>query len=229
MSQGLFTAGAIGMVLLVSLARSQQKPAPDTDAQRIEDLVTASHICANEGVVDSFGHLSVRSAKTPNRFYMPRALAPASVMAADVMEFDLGGNPVDPRGRRVNGERFIHSEIYKARQDVQAVVHSHSAVVMPFGIAGVPLKPVIAQAGFLPLETPLFEIREAWGLIKGPNELLQGRDRSRMLGLRQTSFGFEVLTDDIPAARREFGPRAVIDRASIEDIMIHLSGRNSHA
>jgi ribulose-5-phosphate 4-epimerase/fuculose-1-phosphate aldolase len=145
------------------MARSQQKPVADSDAQRIEDLITACHIIANEGVVDSFGHMSVRSAKDPNRFYMSRALAPANVTAADIMEFDMSGNPVDPQGRRVNGERYIHSEIYKARPDVQSVVHSHSIVVIPFGIAGVSLRPVIAQAGFLPMETPLFEIREAWG------------------------------------------------------------------
>ena len=157
------TLGVIGMVLMATMVLSQQKPGSDTDEQRIEDLVTASHICANEGVVDSFGHLSVRSAKDPNRFYMPRALAPANVTAADVMEFDMAGKALDASGRRVNGERFIHSEIYKARPDVQAVIHSHSAVVIPFGIAGVSLKPVIAQAGFLPMETPLFEIREAWG------------------------------------------------------------------
>jgi ribulose-5-phosphate 4-epimerase/fuculose-1-phosphate aldolase len=173
MSRKLLTNVAVGLVLLVSflswkhpVARSQQKPDADSDVQRIEDLITACHIIANEGVVDSFGHISVRSAKNPNRFYMSRALAPANVTAADIMEFDMSGNPVDPQGRRVNGERFIHSEIYKARPDVQAVIHSHSAVVMPFGIAGVSLKPVIAQAGFLPLETPLFEIREAWGAAK---------------------------------------------------------------
>jgi ribulose-5-phosphate 4-epimerase/fuculose-1-phosphate aldolase len=162
--------GTIGLVVLVaalswgaSRARSQAEPAADSDPLRIEDLVTACHICANEGVMDSFGHVSVRSAKNPERFFMSRALAPAQVTVADIMEFDLGGNPVDPRGRRANGERFIHSEIYRARPDVQAVIHSHSPVVLPFGIAGVSLKPVIAQAGFLPLETPLFEIRDAWG------------------------------------------------------------------
>jgi ribulose-5-phosphate 4-epimerase/fuculose-1-phosphate aldolase len=170
MSRKLLTNIAVGLMLLVfclswrdPLARAQQKPDADSDAQRIEELVTACHIIANEGVVDSFGHMSVRSVKNPNRFYMSRALAPANVTAADIMEFDLSGSPVDPQGRRVNGERFIHSEIYKARPDVQAVIHSHSPVVLPFGIAGVSLKPVIAQAGFLPLETPLFEIREAWG------------------------------------------------------------------
>jgi HCOMODA/2-hydroxy-3-carboxy-muconic semialdehyde decarboxylase len=148
------------------LARSQQETTTDSDAQRIEDLVTACHVCANEGVVDSFGHLSVRSAKNPNIFYMSRAMAPAMVTAADIMEFDMSGSAVDARGRRVNGERFIHSEIYMARPDVQAVVHSHSLTVMPFGLTGVALRPVIAQAGFLPLETPLFEIRTAWGPVK---------------------------------------------------------------
>jgi ribulose-5-phosphate 4-epimerase/fuculose-1-phosphate aldolase len=164
------THGAIGLGLLVAAlswgaawARSQPGPAADSDGQRIEDLVIACHICANEGVMDSFGHLSVRSTKNPERFFMSRALAPAQVTAADIMEFDMSGNPVDPQGRRANGERFIHSEIYRARPDVQGVIHSHSPVVMPFGIAGVPLKPVIAQAGFLPLDTPLFEIRDAWG------------------------------------------------------------------
>jgi ribulose-5-phosphate 4-epimerase/fuculose-1-phosphate aldolase len=166
-------SGVTGVIFLLvflppanRFVHSQQKSAADPDAQRIEDLVIACHICANEGVVDSFGHLSVRSAKNPNIFYMSRAMAPALVTAADIMEFDLSGNAIDPRGRRVNGERFIHSEIYRARPDVQAVVHSHSLTVMPFGVAGVPLKPVIAQAGFLPLETPLFEIREAWGSVK---------------------------------------------------------------
>jgi HCOMODA/2-hydroxy-3-carboxy-muconic semialdehyde decarboxylase len=154
------------MVLMVSMVRSQQKSDSDPDAQRIQDLVTAGHICANEGVVDSFGHLSVRSAKDPSHFYMPRALAPANVTAADIIEFDMNGNPLNARGRRVNGERFIHSEIYRARPDVQSVVHSHSAAVLPFGIAGISLKPVIAQAGFLSLETPLFEIREVWGDAK---------------------------------------------------------------
>jgi len=163
--------GAIGLVLLIallswggSMARSQPAPAVDSDEQRIADLVVAAHICANEGVMDSFGHLSVRSASNPDRFFMSRALAPAQITLADIMEFDImSGNPVDPQGRRANGERFIHSEIYKARPDVQGVIHSHSPAVLPFGIAGVPLKPVIAQAGFLPLDTPFFEIRDAWG------------------------------------------------------------------
>lgn len=186
MPRRLLTALAIGIVMLMATpARSQQKPDADTDEQRIQDLILACHIIANEGVVDSFGHMSVRSVKNPNHFYMSRAMAPANVTAADIMEFDVtSGNPIDPQGRRVNGERYIHSEIYKARPDVQSVIHSHSQAVLPFGIAGIPLKPVIAQAGFLPLDTPLFEIREAWGDAKERGMLV--RDPKLAAALAQT-------------------------------------------
>jgi HCOMODA/2-hydroxy-3-carboxy-muconic semialdehyde decarboxylase len=103
----------------------------------------------------------VRSASDPSRFFMPRAMPPALVSASDIVELDLDCKPIDPSTPRTNGERFIHGEIYKARPDVHSVIHSHSIGVIPFGVAGVPLRPVVAQAGFLPLETPLFEAREA--------------------------------------------------------------------
>jgi ribulose-5-phosphate 4-epimerase/fuculose-1-phosphate aldolase len=135
----------------------------DTDESRIDDLITAYRICVNEGVLDSFGHISVRSVKNPNHFYMPRAMTPSLVTRADVVELDMDANPVVPGSPRTNGERFIHSEIYKSRSDVQSVIHSHTMVVIPFSIAGVPLRPVVAQAGFLPLETPVFDSREAYG------------------------------------------------------------------
>jgi ribulose-5-phosphate 4-epimerase/fuculose-1-phosphate aldolase len=136
----------------------------ETDEQRLADLVMASHLLVDQEVLDSFGHISVRSAKNPMVFYMARAMAPALVKPEDIMEFSVEtGEPIDPKGRRPNGERYIHSETYKARPDVQSVIHSHSMLVIPFGVAGAPLRPVVAQAGFLPLETPVFEIREAWG------------------------------------------------------------------
>jgi len=139
----------------------------DPDVAVIADLVVASHILENESVLDSFGHVSARSKKNPNRFYIPRAMPPGSVTAADIVEMDAAEcTPVAPNAQRLNGERFIHSEIYKARPDVGSVIHSHSRAVIPFGLAGVPLRPVVAQAGFLPPETPLFEIREATGPVE---------------------------------------------------------------
>ena len=99
---------------------------------------------------------------------MPYALPPSLVRAEDVIEYTVADSqPVDPAGRKVNGERYIHGEIYKARPDVQAVIHSHSQAVIPFSVAGVALRPVVVQAGFLPLETPNFEIRDARGNERG--------------------------------------------------------------
>jgi ribulose-5-phosphate 4-epimerase/fuculose-1-phosphate aldolase len=142
-------------------ASRAQGPAVNPDAARIDDVVTASHILVNEGILDSFGHVSTRSAKNPEHFFMPRAMAPALVTRADIVEVGLDCRPIDPNAPRLNGERYIHCQVYRARPDVQSVIHTHDLAVIPFGLAGVPLRPVVAQAGFLPPRTPLFEVRDA--------------------------------------------------------------------
>jgi len=129
----------------------------------IDDLVSANHILFKEGVVDGFGHVSMRDERDPERFLLSKSIAPATVTARDVMEFGLDGEPLNPRGRRPYLERYIHSEIYRARPDVQAVVHSHSPALIPFGITGTSLRPVFHMSGFLGSATPIFEIREAGG------------------------------------------------------------------
>ena len=136
---------------------------PAADAALIEELVCANRILAAEGIVDGFGHVSVRDERSPERFLLSRSMAPATVTARDVMTFDLEGEPIDARGRKVFVERFIHSEIYRARPDVRAVVHSHSPAVIPFGITGTRLRAVSHMGAFLGTGTPLFEIREAGG------------------------------------------------------------------
>jgi HCOMODA/2-hydroxy-3-carboxy-muconic semialdehyde decarboxylase len=166
---GFLSAGLVAMsvamtALLAGLeaARAQNDPA-DTNEARIEDLITASHILANEGILDSFGHATVRSVTDPTHFFMPRAMPPALVSRADIVELDLDCKPVTPNAPRLNGERYIHCEVYKARPDVQSVIHTHDLAVLPFGLTGTPLRPVTAQAGFLPKDTPLFEVRDAYG------------------------------------------------------------------
>src|SRR3984957_17058777 len=140
---------------------AQTNATNDPDEARIQDVVTASHILTNEGILDSFGHVSARSAKNPDHFFIPRAMPPALVSRADIVEVGLDCKPVAPDAPRLNGERFIHCQIYRARSDVQAVIHTHDLAVIPFGLTGIPLKPVLAQAGFLPPDTPLFEVRDA--------------------------------------------------------------------
>jgi ribulose-5-phosphate 4-epimerase/fuculose-1-phosphate aldolase len=134
-----------------------------SNAGLIDDLVSANHILYMEGVVDGFGHVSVRDEGDPQRFLLARSIAPASVSAADIMEFGLDGEPLDARGRKPYLERYIHSEIYRVRSDVQAIVHSHSPSLIPFGITGTQLKPVYHMSGFLGAGAPVFEIREAGG------------------------------------------------------------------
>jgi HCOMODA/2-hydroxy-3-carboxy-muconic semialdehyde decarboxylase len=130
----------------------------------IDEFVVANRILADQGVIaDGFGHLSFRSPMDPKRFFMSRARAAGMVTAEDVMEFDLDGKPIDQKGRRMFSERFIHAEIYKARPEINAVVHSHAPSVLPFGVTGTPLRPVSHMAGFLLREVPVFEIREAGG------------------------------------------------------------------
>jgi len=143
-----------------ALALALAQTPPDPDEARIADVVTASHILTNEGILDSFGHVSARSSRNPEHFFIPRAMPPALVTRDDIVEVGLDCRPVDANAPRLNGERFIHCRIYRARPDVQSVIHTHDLAVIPFGLAKVPLRPVVAQAGFLPPETPLFEVRD---------------------------------------------------------------------
>jgi HCOMODA/2-hydroxy-3-carboxy-muconic semialdehyde decarboxylase len=144
------------------------------DAALLRDLVAANHILYDHGVVDAFGHVSVRHDKQPDRFLLARNMAPGSVTTSDILEFHLDGSPVDPKGPRPYLERFIHSEIYRARPDVTAVVHSHSHSIVPFSIsARHRLRAVSHMAGFIGTAAPLFEIRDAGGpatdlLIRSP-------------------------------------------------------------
>jgi len=133
------------------------------DPALVDDVVTANRILYDQNVVDGFGHISARHDKDPGRYLLSRSMAPALVTAADIMEFDLESNPIDARGRAPYLERFIHGQIYKARPDVMAIVHSHSPSVLPFADTDVKLMPMNHIAGFLGTGAPVFEIRTVAG------------------------------------------------------------------
>jgi HCOMODA/2-hydroxy-3-carboxy-muconic semialdehyde decarboxylase len=132
-------------------------------AALLADLAAASRILAAQGVVDAAGHVSLRHPKEPGHYLMSRALAPALVTPDDIIEFDRDGYPIDANSRSVFIERFIHGEIYKARPDIQSVVHSHSPSVIPFGLVGVPLQAMFHNAAFVAAGVPVFDIREKFG------------------------------------------------------------------
>lgn len=129
----------------------------------IDDLVVANHILVNEGVLDGFGHISVRNERNPEHFLIARSMAPGLVTAADIVSCDLEGNVHDEQGRHTYVERFIHSEIYRSRPDVMAVIHSHSPAIITFGVTGARLRPICHMSGFLGAQVPVFEIRNAGG------------------------------------------------------------------
>jgi HCOMODA/2-hydroxy-3-carboxy-muconic semialdehyde decarboxylase len=136
----------------------------DANADLVRDLVSANHILFDQGVLDAFGHVTVRDPHDSQHFLMCRNMAPALVSAEDIMRFRLDGTPVNAEGRKVYLERFIHGEIYKARPDVMAVVHSHSPSVVPFSVVRAsPLRAICHMAAFIGMGAPVFEIRDTAG------------------------------------------------------------------
>jgi HCOMODA/2-hydroxy-3-carboxy-muconic semialdehyde decarboxylase len=156
--------GAVAIFAILSgLTPTQSQTIAGVEPALIEDIVAGSRILADLGVVDAFGHVSARHPTKANHFLMSRSLAPALVTASDVMEFDLDGNAIEANGRTLFLERFIHGEIYKARPDVMAVVHTHSPGVIPFTVSQVALRPLFHNAAFLGAGVPVWEIRKEFG------------------------------------------------------------------
>jgi ribulose-5-phosphate 4-epimerase/fuculose-1-phosphate aldolase len=133
----------------------------DPAAEAISDLVAANRILAMEGILDGFGHVSVRDPRDRACYLMSRSVAPALVTAADIIQHDLDNHPTHEKDRsqKLYYERWLHGEVYKARQDVNAIVHSHSPTVVPFASTKAPLRPLLHNASFLGFGAPIFEIR----------------------------------------------------------------------
>lgn len=133
------------------------------DRAVLEDLAAASRILVDQGVFDAAGHVSMRHPSIPERFLMSRSLAPEMVTADDIMQFDLDCNAIDAQGRRGFIERYLHGGIYRARADVMAIAHSHSAPVIAFGLTDKPMRAMYHNAAFLAAGVPVFDIREKFG------------------------------------------------------------------
>ena len=173
--------------------------------EELRDLVAAYRILAAHGVIDAYGHVSLRSPRNPQRYYLARALAPELVTAGDLIEYDLDSRPIDEGGRESVRERFIHGEIFKARPEVMAVVHNHSPSVVPFSVTGVPMRAVFHMAAFVGEGLPNFEIRDVRKgtdlLVKDP--LLAGA-LAKTLGAKPAALmrghGAVVVGENLPRA-----------------------------
>jgi len=149
----------------------------------LNELVIANHVLAHENVVDSFGHISVRNPEYPDHFFLSCSRSPEIVGRGDIMEFDLEGKCVDGSTLRPYGERFIHGAILEARPEVQSVVHNHSLSVIPFGVTGTPLQPIIHTGAAIGSNIPIWDIHDNFGdtdlLVRNVE---QGRDLAKSMG-----------------------------------------------
>ncbi len=154
----------------------------------IEELVTANRILAREGVVDSFGHISVRHPDNPQRYLLSRSRAPDCIEAADIMEFTLEGEPVDAKGRAPYLERYIHGALYEARPDVMSVVHNHSESVIPYGVTGRQIKPIFHMGASVGHQVPVWDSHDHFGdtalLVENMD---MGRDLAKLMASGPTA------------------------------------------
>jgi HCOMODA/2-hydroxy-3-carboxy-muconic semialdehyde decarboxylase len=149
----------------------------------IDELVTANRILAREGIVDSFGHPSIRHPERPDRFLLSRARAPDLIEEVDIMEFTHDGNVVGKDDRKPYLERFIHGAIYEARPDVQAVIHNHSPSVLPFSVTKKKLRPLHHMCGCMGNNVPTWDSQTKFGdtsLLVSTMDM--GRDLAKLLG-----------------------------------------------
>jgi ribulose-5-phosphate 4-epimerase/fuculose-1-phosphate aldolase len=156
---------------------------PDTLAELRVELARANRILANEGIIDAFGHISVRHPGNPQRYFISRHRASELVEPSDVLEMTLDSVPVVPTSVRLYSEMVIHGEIYKARPDVNSVCHHHAMAVLPFCATGVELVPLFHLGGTLGGKVPFWDSRDEFGdtslLVRTPEE---GASLARALG-----------------------------------------------
>jgi ribulose-5-phosphate 4-epimerase/fuculose-1-phosphate aldolase len=147
------------------------------------ELALANRIIAQEGVLDGFGHVSMRHPRDPSRYLLARSRSPELIEPSDIYEFDFESEPIAAAGVTLYGERVIHGCIYQARPDVHAVCHHHSHAMLPFCVTGIALEPVFHMGAVLGTAVPFWDSRDDFGdtnmLVIKPEE---GRSLARALG-----------------------------------------------
>ena len=149
-----------------------------------KDLVIANRILANEGIIDAYGHVSVRHPDHPDRYIMAWSRSPELVEDEDLLEFQLDGTPVQPTDKTLYIERHIHGAVYEARPEVMAACHNHDLAILPFSISkDTKLQPVIHSGSVLGGDVPVWNIADEFGdtnfLV---SNMPQGRSLAKVLG-----------------------------------------------
>jgi len=111
------------------------------------DYITTLKIVSHEGLSDAFAHLSARVDGRRKMLFMPRK-SPALVKAGDLFVVDL---------EKAVPQSTVHQAIYKARQDVQAVIHFHSPYTILLSVVGQTIRPMHNYSAIFYEGVPLFE------------------------------------------------------------------------
>ncbi len=156
----------------------------ETLINSLRDLVVANRILAREGVVDAFGHVSIRHPGNPERYLLSRSRSPEMITLDDIVEFSLDGEAMDLRGRTPYGERMIHGAVYEARPDVHSVVHTHAQEIVPFTVTDTPLRPIGHTCAPIGIDIPVWDIQDKFGET---DMLVVNMDQSRDLALTLAS------------------------------------------
>jgi ribulose-5-phosphate 4-epimerase/fuculose-1-phosphate aldolase len=163
-------------------AAGREGAMPDLGAA-LRDLVAANHILAHEGIVDAYGHISMRHPERPDRFFLAAGCSPETVTLDDIREYDLECKPVVADGHPMYVERPIHGAIFQHRPDVHSVIHNHAHEVIPFSVAkAVKLRPVFITAAAIGAEIPVWDSRDKFsdvGMLV--TTMAQGRDLAACL------------------------------------------------
>src|ERR1700754_2576816 len=158
-------------------------PVANTLIEARRELALANRMVANEGVLDAFGHVSMRHPENPNRYFLSRSRAPELVEADDLIEYDIDSQPIREPGVGQYSERVIHGEIYKARPDVMSVCHHHSPAFMPLLATGTDYVPVFHLGAVGGIKPPFWDQHDEFGdtnmLVVKPEE---GASLARALG-----------------------------------------------
>ena len=177
----------------------------------IRDLMIANRILGAEGVVDAYGHISVRNPDNPERYFLSQSRSPELVSEDDVMEYDLDSNPIDQQGRPMYSERPIHGALYQARPDVMSVCHSHAYALVPFTVTDTPIKPIWTMSGAIGTEVPIWHEDQYAG------------DRQQEGALPRTQAGLAHLLHDARAWRCDSNKGSAADgpRLRVPDAQRH--------
>lgn len=156
---------------------------PDPLAEARQELAIANRVLANEGVLDAFGHISLRHPTNPDRYLISRYGAAELMQPDDILELTLDSKPVVPTSARLFSELVIHGAIYQARPDVHSVCHHHAVAVLPYCITGVELVPVMHLGASLGGKVPFWDSHDEFGdtplVVTKPEE---GASLARALG-----------------------------------------------